>query len=158
MLVQKQLRGYMSKTKQTQLTLDPMAPTKTKTSVACLELLKALLKAGNGKVSVKDLAAKVGGPRRGRHAVWLARYVGIKLDPVRNGRVVEAYVHTGTYDVPQTKHIPVVFKSHWHSVREAKAAAAGVAKVQRPVVAKPAVVVAVAPVKVAEQKQIPVGV
>lgn len=100
--------------------LDPMSPTKTKTSVLVLNTIKTLLERGNGRVNVSDLEAALGSMRQARHAVWLARYSGIKLNAIRVGRKVESYVNTITVDSPQTKHIPNVHKPHWNNMTSMK--------------------------------------
>lgn len=111
----------MSKKKTTATHNDPLAPTKTKTGASCLDAVKQLLKEGNGRIEIATLSAKVGGARRVRHAIWIARYAGIKLTAVRKGRVAEAYVQTTVADTPQTKAIPAAYKPHWNAKKQVAA-------------------------------------
>jgi len=93
--------------------LNPLSPTETKTSALCLAAVRELLVAGKGRFTLSGLSAKVGGTRRARHAIWIARYAGLKLDVVRNGRKAAEYVNSITTNVPQTKAIPAKFREAW---------------------------------------------
>ena len=58
-----------------------------------LEILKSLLKTGNGTVSAADLLTATGTARRARRTLFVARKDGMVMEAVRtNGRAVTFYV------------------------------------------------------------------
>lgn len=74
-----------------------------------LEMLKALLKAGNGSVSAADLLAKTGTARRARRALFVARKDGMILEAVRtNGRAVTSYVQVVATAAPTATKVAAV--------------------------------------------------
>jgi hypothetical protein len=113
--IQNTVKSVKAKRTKAPISNDPMSCLQKAITVKSLATVKKLLEEGKGQLKAADLVTAMGSVRLMRHAIWAARYSGLKMVPLREGRKIISYVNTLSESTPQTKHIPKDMKPLWKS-------------------------------------------